>query len=166
VGENAGTYFYELIRDALNEERDRKKSLENRAAFIVTSSGTLTTLLLGLVAVIADLNGSLLGGPSQLLLVVGVLMFGASAFLALRINSPAEHEESRAQGLKDLLEDPEVWLSESLIGMRSASANRLSTLDSFRSSNKNKAKKLVLAVNLELGGLASVALAVALVVCS
>jgi hypothetical protein len=160
VGDNAGGYFYELIKDALTEERDRKKSLESRAAFVITSSGTLTTLLLGLIAV-TDLEDSSFGCPSRLFLSAGLLMFVAAAFFALRINTPTDHEKARAQGMKDLVETREVWLSDPHDGMRITSENRLATLNSFRSTNRDKADQLATAFKLEFGGLLFVASAVA-----
>jgi len=43
-----------LIQDQLQKERDRRKAFEERAITVITTSGTLVTLMFGLAAVVTS----------------------------------------------------------------------------------------------------------------
>lgn len=64
--------YQELLVGLLAEERERKKSIEQRGLSVVTSSGTLATLLFALAVLVTGSKGFQLPGSSRQLLVASV----------------------------------------------------------------------------------------------
>lgn len=109
------------------------------------------------------------GGPrfalvdaGRCLVLLAIGLFVAAAVIALRIAQPVAHDETKVQGLYDLIADEALWKSDDLAGMRSASQNRVEVIESFSSANARKADFLRYALWSQVGAVIAVSLAIAL----
>ncbi|MGH3976623.1 MAG: hypothetical protein ACRDS9_25385, partial [Pseudonocardiaceae bacterium] len=78
----------ELVQDVLDEERKLKDSLALRSVTVISTSGTLVTLTLGVSALVTKAQAFVAPGAVLVCVAVAlVLLFGA-AVLALLNNAP------------------------------------------------------------------------------
>lgn len=160
--EVAGKSYEQLIREQLDEERARKSSLEQRAVFVITSSGALATLLFGLAAAVTAATGFVLPPGAKWLLVVAVPLFLVSAVLGILVNAPREYDEIATDELARVV-DPQYWEAAGSIGARRAAEARITVLRSARKLNYSKAKQVYYALIIEVIAVAAVAAAVAII---
>ena len=72
-----------LLETELKGEDARKTSIEGRAAGVITTSGTLVTLLFGLVAIITKLTNYQAPTSSVFAILAALVLFVAAAVVAL-----------------------------------------------------------------------------------
>lgn len=155
--------YQDLLTGLLAEERERKKSIEARGMSVVTSSGTLATLLFGLAALVTGSEGFELPATSRQLLVASVVFFALAGILGIFTNKPLLYAEPGTDWLKKVIE-PGVWDgTTSVLAARRAAEARVSTIKSFRDKNKQKVRLLTAAITLQVVAVTSLALAVLLV---
>ena len=82
------------------------------------------------------------------------------------LNAPTEYEEASLQGLRRLIENGEAWCKDLVVGVRTASLNRIQILERFREANARKAKLLKWGLGAEVGAVMFVALSVIAVLMS
>lgn len=158
----AGKSYEQLIKEQLDEERSRKASLEQRAVFVITSSGTLATLLFGLATVVTGTTGLSLSGTAKFFLVCAVPLFLASAVLGILVNAPRDYDELGTDELARIVE-PDYWQAAGSIGARRSAEARITVLRTARSLNLKKAKQLFWALIVEVIAVGAVALTVVLI---
>jgi hypothetical protein len=104
VAEVNGSSYGQTIKDQLTEERATKSSLEARGIGIVTSSGTLATLLFGIVAFTRGTNNQLhweISTNAKYALVASVALFALAALLGLAANFPGDYKEADVDKLRE-----------------------------------------------------------------
>jgi hypothetical protein len=79
--------YVAAINEAAEQERSRKKSLEERGSRVITTSGALGTLLLGIVKFTAGTSPSV-DQQEAASLAAALFFFGLAALLALLANAP------------------------------------------------------------------------------
>jgi hypothetical protein len=152
----------ELIQDTLNEERKLKDSLAQRSVTVISTSGTLVTLTLGVSALVTRAQASAASGTVLVCVAVAlVLLFGA-AVLALLNNAP------RRQGAVDLdafaargTPASADWRTADEELETEAHALRLRLAADLRSGNSRRSRYLVLALALECAALAALSVGTA-----
>jgi hypothetical protein len=149
------------IEDQLAEERATKSALEDRANTVITSAGTLTTLLFALGALATKSTNYQLPGGSQVLLVVAVGCFLVAIVFALLAAAPASYSEVTMQSLRAVA-TPEAFGAPAADAEPKIASAMVDVIDGARSGNATKAKNLKNAVQAELA--AAVVLAIAVVV--
>jgi hypothetical protein len=128
--------YAEFFEDELKSETDRKSKLDSRGASLVTSSGAIHAVLVGL--------GSLDRGPTRStipnwiipLLVMALLGFLAAAVAGVVAQLNHGYEATSTVGLKSLLD--ERWRDSSGESMHRVGADRFRAIESLRSSNHKK----------------------------
>lgn len=145
----AGEFYGQLITDQLAEERSRKGSLEARGIAVITTSGTLVTLLFGLTAGLTASTSFKLPDDSRLPLLLSLIAFVITAVLGLVTNLPLKYREPTARGL-DRLVDEEVWTSEGVIGQLRVAGAQVHLIAAARAANNLKVKLLIWAIVSEL----------------
>lgn len=148
-----------LVQDQLTEERSTKTSLETRAIGVITSSGALATLLLGLAALVTKPAEYVPPALVRVILGVSLVAFIASAVLAIVAARPGTYHEVDIESLrsaasKDAMGAPAEEGEPTIAGVL------VDIIDIARENNGSKAKFLRRAVTLE--GIAAALLAVAL----
>lgn len=153
---------FKVLEDQLAEERTTKMRLEDRAQSVITSSGTLTTLLFALAALVTQVEGFTLAAGATWLLLAAVIAFLVAIAAALIASGPGTYQEVTEASLgamakADALGAPETDAAPSI-------ANALvEIIKGARAGNKSKAESLRVAVVAELIAGVFVAIAVAVV---
>jgi hypothetical protein len=156
--ETAGATYSELVVEQLAEERARKASLEGRGLSVITTSGILVTLILGLSAVVNNTDGFELPDKAKLLIVAAGGLFVLAAIGGITANFPSPYREIRVSALRRLTEE-RWWLNQVSPAQRRAAQARIDILDAARVVNAWKVRFLVAALIFEV--LAVLALAAA-----
>src|SRR5438093_1388669 len=101
----AGTEYNAFVTAQLAEERSTKTSLESRGITVITTSGTLVTLLFGLVALATKTAQTYtLPDPAPGLLVLAAGLFTLAAVFGLLTNWALSYMEASLTGLTELLQ--------------------------------------------------------------
>ena len=146
-----GDALTEFLSDQVLAERARKSSLEARALGVITSSGVLVTLLMGLGSIVVGTAGFRASLSARALLVVAAAMFVIAAALAIFVNAPLGYLEVEPESLRDLAA-PSNWILPGEEARRQLAAARLEALVSARRRNQAKALVLLLAAVAEVFG--------------
>jgi hypothetical protein len=157
---HAGISYLALIEDQLQKERDRRKAFEERAITVITTSGTLVTLMFGLAAVVTSATSFSLPVTARNILAVAAIGFLLAIVAALSANVPLNYMEPTAQGLLDLTEDA-MWSADEKIGERAVARLYTKMINRARRMNMIKVRLLVAALVCEV--LAGLVVAVAVI---
>lgn len=158
----AGSAYSSLIKEQLEQERARKQSLEQRGLAVVTSSGTLVTLLFAVGALATEAKGLQLPQDSRVLMILALLFFAGAGILGILTNRPDIYLEVETEWLRKTL-NPIAWGYKDVpLGMRRSAEARVRSIESFRERNPKKVKLLVGAIACEVIAVAFVAVGVVL----
>lgn len=150
-----------LLLDQLADERARKGSLEQRGIAIITSSGTLVTIVLGFVA-LATRNPSYTLPPGAVrLLVIALVALVAAAAAGLLINVPARVPIVDAEQLAATAEQAD-WDHADSDSLRAEYRIQGDLLIELRKLNRRRAHVLLASLLLEVLALAMMAVSVLL----
>ena len=156
---SGGSVYAELIADLVAREDVRKESIEQRGVAVITTSGALSTLLLGLAAVNAHAKNWHLPASADNLLIAAVCLFFTAALLAISTNLPLRYAEIKAVGLWK--QTGKRFGDDVAVAQRRVSLVRLKVATQARRVNRVKAWLLFSAMLAE--GLAVVCVAAAVV---
>jgi hypothetical protein len=151
-----GDVFAPFIASELETEEARRVSFEGRGVTVVTSSGTLATLLTGFIAVVAGGEKYSLPTGSAWSLSAALGFFVLAAGCGLFVNAPVEISRPTDEWLTKLKN--EAWPDAHGDALKTVSASKIATLRSVVETNRRKARLLTLGIAFEL--LAVLALAV------
>jgi hypothetical protein len=159
-----GTYmpYGAYIQRELDVQDKRKASFEQRGVAVITTSGTLVTLLFALAALStkeADTFELPHGATVWLMIALG-LFFG-SAILAIATNVPLTYQSVQADELKARLREDPPRADD--LAARDIAFTQLRELESAKALNSAKGWILVSAMALESLAAGCVAIAVALI---
>jgi hypothetical protein len=157
---DAGAAYGQLISDQLTQERSRKTSLEARGVTVITTSGTLVTLLFGLTAGLTAVSGFKLPGGAKLPLLLALIAFVVAAGFGIVTNMPLRYQEVTPQGLAKLV-NARFWTAPPTVGELRVAAAQVALLSAARSANNLKVRLLIVAIAAELLAVAFLAWAVA-----
>lgn len=162
---DAGAAYSQLISDQLAEERTRKSSLEARGVTVITTSGTLATLLFALTAGLTSVASFKLPGGAKLPLLLALVAFIVAAVCGLTTNMPLKYREATPQGLARLV-DARYWTAPPVVGQLRVAAAQVTLLGAARLANNLKVRLLIAAVAAELAAVIFLAWAVACILYS
>ena len=141
---SAGAYA-ELVKDLLAAEERHVTAIETRAIAVITTSGALVTLLLGLAALVTRVQGNRLSGLELILAAVSVGFFLIAAFAAMWVNRPWKVWAPDVSKLA-----VEMWVRWGMgtphDPVKKATATRIDLLHSARTLTQEKASALFVAV--------------------
>lgn len=161
-GPTAAATVSKLIEGQLAEERATKTSLESRAVTVITSSGTIVTLLLALGSLVAGLDDYPVPAMARGLLVLALFGFVDAIVTAVLVARPRPYFEVTHQGLQMIATS--TWFSRpnSHVELDVAKA-QVGIITAARKANKEKAKLLSRAITAEVVAISLLALAVAVI---
>jgi hypothetical protein len=136
--------------------------MEQRAVTVITTSGVLVTLLFALVGVFTARDDFALPDRARPALIAGLAFFVLAAICALIVNLPRGHDAPSIEGLKRVLKHQ--WHDEPWVARRRVGLTRVIVIESYKKQNETKGFYLKLAIGAEALGVASIAVAVALIV--
>jgi hypothetical protein len=146
--------YLEFVGEQLSEERDRKRSLEARGISVITTSGALATLLLGIATF--GVQGSFASGWAIALLGCGIGFFATAAIFALRVNQVSNYKEPTAAWMAELFTVEQNTALEHLQGAQRVADKMIRVMRHARVVNDGKAWNLSIAIFIEVGGIISV----------
>jgi hypothetical protein len=151
------------VKEELDRQLARKASFEQRGLSVITTSGTLVTLLFGLAALSTKKAATFaLPGTSKVFLVIALCFFVIAIAAALATNIPWVYKNVTPPGLRVMLRDH--WPDSPSVARKKVAYTKVDVLDSARTVNGVKAWILFGAIASELVALVFVAIAVAIVI--
>lgn len=139
-----------LITDQLDAERARHASLEQRGISVITTSGTLITLLLALAGLSGRASGLTLPDDAQWLLriALALLPLAAIAGIVATVPGPGRSVGIFPEDIEKLPEDPTPKNIEEV---------QFNGLNRVSKTNRRKSVSLLTALILEASGIAFLA---------
>lgn len=137
-GERGSSVYADYIKEQLADQDSRKSSIEQRGVAVITTSGTLVSLLFGLVAVLTGIEGYELPDGAKSWLNGAMVAFVVAAIGGIATNLPLFYIGVRADQLdgavkrrwNDSLEDAEQRVAATRVKVI-ARATRLNTIKGF-----------------------------------
>jgi hypothetical protein len=96
--DTAATVYSDYVQALEAQETARKSSLESRGVNVITTSGTLVTLLFGLVAVLTGSESFSLPASAHAYLIVTVILFVSATALGIIITEACAFGRQRRSG--------------------------------------------------------------------
>jgi hypothetical protein len=141
--------YSEYLKEQVAEEEARKASFEQRGLAVVTTAGTLVTLLFGLSALsMTALNKNPLLHGERLWLGIALGLFLLSAITALLTNMPRGYEVVDAADIEARLNEDPVRDDEA--ARLDIAFTQVNVLSAAKGKNASKGKLLFAALVLEL----------------
>jgi hypothetical protein len=157
-----GRTFAAFIERELEVERERRRSLDARGAAVVTTSGSLTTLLAAVGAFVGGRPGFHLLPGSVGPLTLTLLAFASAAVCGIVVTGLPWYEVAAPDQLRTML--AEKWRTDEVDARNYTAELDVDTIESLRKGNKTKAEWLVRALVAQVVGLFSLTLTVYLIV--
>jgi hypothetical protein len=129
---------------------------------VITTAGTLVSLLFGLAAVVTSQKGFKVSDSARGLLLVGVGFFFVAAVAGLVANIPLRYREVDPASLRALVV-PEHWDAPLSPGERNAASARLEVLERAQRANELKGRLVLVAFAAEVVAVGFVAAAVGVI---
>ena len=156
--ETGGAAYGPLLLELLRGQETRKASVEQRGIAVVTTSGTLVTLLFVLVSVLSKDQSVAFSASANGPLKLAIPLFIASALMALATNAPLSYDEFDPEHLRtELAAD---WLKPKTEAEGRIAETRLAILAHNHRLNNIKGTLLLGAMLFEVMAIAMVGLAV------
>lgn len=155
------TVYSNYIDAELAVQLARKASLEQRGVAVITTSGTLVSLLFGLVAVITGVEHYTPPSGARIWLYVGLGLFVVASVLALVVNAPLVYQTVKADELKRGV--TELWSDDEATAQRNVALTRIKVFGDTKTKNDIKGVVLIAAMVAEVGAVACVGAAVRLI---
>jgi tetrahydromethanopterin S-methyltransferase subunit C len=146
----------------LEEIRAAKASFEQRGIAVVTSSGILVTLLLGLAALITSRSGYTLPDSAKPWIYGSMAAFVLAAVFGVLTNRPVWLRAPTAKSLFDLARHS--WDDDRATAEKKIYATRVKMLARYKKTNRKQAKLLSYAVALEMLAILLMAVAVGIII--
>jgi hypothetical protein len=127
--------YSDYVKALEDAESARKSSLESRGINVITTSGTLVTLLFGLVAVLTAAKAFVFPAAGRPYLAAAMLLFVAACGLGIVVNLPLFYKETELT----IQELQRVWTWPIAKARSKIAVTRLQTIASARRANAAKA---------------------------
>ena len=153
------TLYAAFIKDLFDGEVARRTAIEGKAGNVISTSGTLVTLLFGLVAVVTGATNFRLPGHAHGWLFGAIIAFVVACILAILVSVPLPYGETELTkaDLASSWGDPPNQTQAALSGVK------LDALDRARQWNALKAWILMGAIAAEIVAVALLAVAVTVI---
>lgn len=159
---DGGAVYSDVVQDLLASEEKRREALTARGMSVITISGALVTLLLGLAALVTGSSRVRLNTAGLALVAASVIAFAVSAMLALVTYAPLRERGPAVGELGMVLR--ETWDEGADFARKKVVATRLLLIKTTQDANDRRASALLAAVGAQAVAVILLAIAVALVV--
>jgi hypothetical protein len=145
------------LREMIQAERARKSASEARGLAVITTSGGLVVLLLGLAAFVIGKDRPL-SEPATGFVVAGMALFVVASVLGITCNAPLRFPEIAPTSLLSMTR-PDVWSTDGAQARRELAVAQIRIVESWRRINVLKARLLVAAITAEVAAVAAITVA-------
>jgi hypothetical protein len=158
--ETSGYAAYgEFIKDELEVQDKRKASFEQRGLAVITTSGTLVTLLFALAALSTKKATTFtLPGAAKTWLSIALVLFFVSALAALLSNAPLIYQAVPAEKIRERLREKPPRGADAAV--KDVAFSRLDALEAAKKLNGIKGWALAAAMACEALAVGCVAMAI------
>jgi hypothetical protein len=98
-----GSIYHTFIKEQWAEQNERKSSLEQRGIAVITTSGTLSSLLLAFAALVTASDDFTLSSSARDLVVAATIAFSLAALTAVATNAPLLYASVKTEYLRSLV---------------------------------------------------------------
>lgn len=151
----AGPVIADLITKEVEASRAKAASVQTRGLAVISSSGTLVTLLFGLSALATKAQDFALPAATKVPLYLAAVFLALAAFVAILTNAPRKRDAIALSTLRPLLEE-QHWHAPEVHAQREVAKGQLTVLEGERRVNVRMAKQLQWAIAFELLGIVCV----------
>jgi hypothetical protein len=143
----AGQAYHELIREQLHEAAATKESLERRGFALVTTSGAVLTVILG----VATLAGQRIPIPASGLAFATIALVAliAAIVFGLLVNRPIGYAGVAPSELRRLADSESYWTGPFPTGSRRVAGVEADAIESAANANGRKATLLQVGIGFE-----------------
>jgi hypothetical protein len=159
IAGQAGPLIADLITKELDAEESVTASLQSRGLAVISSSGTLVTLLFGLSAVATTAQHLKLPAAAKPPLYLAAVLLVAAAIAGIVTNAPRGGKVTALRNLAPLLEQP-YWDYPVGPAQQEVARRQLAAAEVARAGNNTRARWLLIGIILEIAGIASTMAAV------
>ena len=158
-----GLVFQSLVKDALAHEFERRKSLESKGAVLLTASGSMVTLILGLTLLVLGKDFVLANRDAVKALCAALVAFVVSATAAIVVQAFAfKYDVVKQDDLDKIVKDNGYWFSTENRATRDSVGISVETIRSLRKGNRIKAWFLLCSLGSQLLAIALLSWAIAI----
>jgi hypothetical protein len=104
---SGGDELLRFVRDELDKENERRKSIESRGLSLASVAGAIVTLASGLQRFAGDASSTAVHGAERVVLTASMVLFAVTALLAALTNAPRGVSLVDAGALEQLA--PGLW---------------------------------------------------------
>ena len=156
--------YSDFIEKQLAREDATQTSLEARGLSVVSTAGTLVTLLFGVGALISGLKTFALSGEARDNLFVALVFLVLAALAAIASNLPMFYKAVTPASMRTLLNSN--WTDPEATAEKFTSETRIDVIERAQTVNSLKGYAVMLAMGIEVVGVFFVAKAVGLILSS
>ena len=153
--------YSDFIEKQLEREDATQTSLEARGLSVVSTAGTLVTLLFGLGALISGLKTFVLSGEARDNLFVALVLLVLAALAAIASNLPMLYKAVTPASMRTLLNSN--WTDPEATAEKFTSETRIDVIERAQKVNSLKGYAVMLAMGIEVAGVFFVAKTVGLI---
>ena len=155
----AGPLIADLITRELDAEESVTASLQSRGLAVISSAGTLVTLLFGLSAVATTAQHFKLPAEAKPPLYAAAVLLVAAVIAGIVTNAPRGSQVTALRRLAPLVESP-YWEYPVAPAQQEVARTQLAAAEAARARNQTRARYLLIGIILEIAGIASTMAAV------
>ena len=158
AGETVGDRLGTLVDDQLQEERQLKDSIAQRAGVVISTSGTLITLALGAAALVTRQQSFIVPHSVLVAAAIAVVLLVVAVLASLVVNG-AWKQRAVPVGMLSSVNYKAIWATVDQDKDREMHDVRLTLITQLRAANKWRARLLMFALTLECAAMVSLAIA-------
>ncbi|MEK6225408.1 MAG: hypothetical protein AABM40_03845 [Chloroflexota bacterium] len=158
---SGSSIYADFIEKQLAREDATQTSLEARGLSVVSTSGTLVTLLFGLGALISGVKTFVLSGEARDNLFVALVLLVMAAVAAIASNLPMFYKAVTPASMRTLVKNN--WTDPQATAEEFTSETRIDILERAQTVNTLKGYAVLLAMGIEVAGVFFVAKTVGLI---
>lgn len=158
---NAGDEYAALIKEQMEGAQAKQASFEQRGIAVVTTSGTLASLLFAIVAAITSKSTYVLSTFPRVCLIGALASFVLAAICGLFVNSPQLRRSVIGVDISSFRDDVlnvQQWSADATLGSLAATDVRLDVLQEARVGNALRSR--ILAAGFGFEALATIVLGI------
>jgi hypothetical protein len=151
-----------FLKDTLTGQDDRKSSIEQRGLGVITTAGTLVTLLFAIIGLATKREQTFtLPSASHGWLAATVILLGSAVLGGLVTNVPLNYVNVDEEGLDEIIDD--FWDDNAEDATTRIAVSRKDMIVTAMRRNNFKAWALFIATGMEVAGLVTLAVAVLII---
>jgi hypothetical protein len=158
AGETLGDMLGTLVNDQLQEERQLKDSIAQRAGIVISTSGILITLALGAAALVTRQQSFIVPHSVLVAAAIAVVLLIAAVLASLLVNGAWKQRAVPVETLRSV-NYKASWATVDDDKAREMHDVRLNLITQLRAANKWRARLLMLALSMECAAMVSLAIA-------